>query len=60
MLNNRLQLITSTTERHTMIKVYATLNNVEQLLDTVSTAKEIHPLIAYYTRKGYTNFRIVE
>jgi hypothetical protein len=43
-----------------MIKVYATLNNIEQLLDTVATPKEIHPLIAHYTKKGYTDFRIVD
>jgi hypothetical protein len=43
-----------------MIKVYATLNNIEQLLDTVGTAKEIYPLIAYYTKKGYTDFRLVD
>jgi hypothetical protein len=41
-----------------MFKIYATLGNIEQLLDSVATAKEIHPLIAYYTRKGYTDFRI--
>ena len=40
-----------------MIKIYATINNTEQLLDTVATGKEVVPLIAYYKRKGYTNFR---
>ena len=43
-----------------MIKIYATLNNIEQLLDTVATGKEVVPLIAYYKRKGYTDFRITE
>jgi hypothetical protein len=43
-----------------MIKVYATLGGLEYLLDSVATAKEIHPLIAHYTKKGYTDFRIVD
>jgi hypothetical protein len=43
-----------------MIKVYAKLNGVEYLLDSLDTGKEVVPMIAYYKRKGYTDFRIVD
>jgi hypothetical protein len=43
-----------------MIFIYATsTNGKKELLANLDDAKQIHPLIAYYKKKGYSNFEIV-